>query len=55
MQWSTAFSLRVVVFGVLYGLFSGMSGCYTARWRQVYLALDRDRHSNDDAQVGADV
>ncbi|KAF8547395.1 hypothetical protein OG21DRAFT_1517409, partial [Imleria badia] len=53
MQWLTTFSLHVVVFRVLHGLFSGMSGCCTIRWHQVYMALDCNRHSNGGAQVGA--
>ena len=47
----------VVVLGVSYGLFSGISGCCTSlRRRQGCLALDRyTRYRHDGAHVWADV
>ena len=48
--------VSVVVLGVLYGLFSGMSGCCTfVCQRQGHLTLDRYRYRNDGAGVGPHV
>ena len=46
----------VVVLGVLYGLFSGMSECRTSEHRhQGCLTLDRYRCCNDGTHAGVDV
>lgn len=46
----------VVILGVLYGLFSGLSRCCTSgHQRQRYLVLDRYRCCNDGTHAGVNV
>ena len=46
--------VSVVVLGVLYGLFSGMSECCTSVHKR-RLALDRYRYRNDGPHAGVDI